>query len=105
MSRVINKNKLLRLAADGPVSKRFELILNKKNVGELFNQKRDLFYQNFLAALKRLDENEIDEVKYYFKGQDMVSFIKLGENEYEISYSIQDDRTKKKVEKILSIEF
>jgi hypothetical protein len=102
MNRTINRKGLLKLAVEGPVSKQFELLIGKKVVGELFNQKRDLFYQNFLAALYRLDNNEIDEVKYYFKGQDNVSFIKLNEYEYEIKCSIIDEHINKKIKRILT---
>ena len=104
MRRLINRNVLLKLAIDGPVSRQFELLICKKVVGELFNQKRDLFYQNFLAALYRLDNNEIDEVKYYFTSQDSVSIIKLNENEYEINYSINEERIYKKIDQILTTD-
>jgi len=101
MKRIINRIYLLKLALNGPVSRQFDLMINNKVIGELYNQKRDFFYQNFLAALVRLDNGEIEKVVYYLKGQDKVSFIKLRENEYEIEYSITDERIKTKIEEII----
>lgn len=102
MKLSIDREKLLKLAILGPVSRHFKLIMENTVVGELFNQKRDLFYQNFLAALHRLDQYEIDEVKYYLKGENNVSFVKLNENEYEITISVEDERIKKQVVQVLN---
>ena len=81
----ISREKLLKFAIGGPVSRKFELVVDGKVVGELFNQKRDLFYPNFLAVLHRLDGSEIDEVKYYLKGENNVISVKLNETGYELT--------------------
>jgi hypothetical protein len=104
MKHIVERSKILKLAIEGPVSRKYVLLTQNKIIGELYNQKRDLFYQNFLASLKRLEAGDIDEFKYYLKGQDEVSLKKCNENKYKISYSIQDERSKNKIETILSIK-
>ncbi len=98
----ISKEKLLKLAIGGPVSRKFELVVDGKVVGELFNQKRDMFYPNFLAVLHRLDGSEIDKVKYYLKGENNVISIKLNETGYELTIAVEDERIKKEIVQALS---
>ena len=98
----LTKEKLIQLAVRGPVSRRFVVIKNDKIVGELFNQKRDLFFQNFLTSLTRLDNDEVDAIKYYIIGNDNVTILKKDENVYEVILGVEKELIKNNILNIIS---
>ena len=95
----LNEKDIMRLAIVWPSARKIYLYSESKLAGELFIQKRTLFYTNLFSAIQRLKTVEVDEIKYS-PSDDEVITITFYTDVFILSYDTENSHKEKEMLKL-----
>ena len=93
------EHEIMKLPIYWPIARKIFLYENNRLVGELFIQKRDLFFTNFYSAIQRLKSNEINEIRYSSSDDEVISIMKFND-QYVLSYITKEVEKEKEMLKL-----
>ena len=95
------ENEIMKLCLYWPSTRKIFLYNDDRLVGELFIQKKDLFFTNFYSVIQRLKSGEITEIRYSSSDDEVISIMAFN-NKYVLSYITENIEKEKKMLKIFT---
>jgi len=95
------ENEIMKLGLYWPFTRKIFLYNDNRLVGELFIQKKDLFFTNFYSVIQRLKSGEITEIRYSSSDDEVISIMAFN-NKYVLSYITENIEKEKKMLKIFN---
>lgn len=101
MKLTLNYDNLRKLAFHGPMTKYLYLYRQEEEYGKLYIQKPELFSINLLSNFERMKNDEFNEIRYLTSKKELVSIIKINDDEYILNIDSNEKNSKELLSKIL----
>lgn len=101
MEMYLTEKEILKISYLLPQTRKIYTHNKQKKMGELFIQKKDLFFTNFYSAIQRLKSGDIDEIKYSSSKEEIISITAI-DDKYLLSYHTNNVEKEKELKALLS---